>query len=62
VSNDDRLVPGADWPIHPHADVEGLTYMVEGTFEHADSLGNGGTLLRLCSVGRHVYLDRPNPR
>jgi redox-sensitive bicupin YhaK (pirin superfamily) len=45
VFNDDRLVPGADWPMHPHADVEGLTYVLEGTFEHADSLGNGGTLL-----------------
>lgn len=44
VFNDDRLVPGADWPMHPHADVEGLTYVVEGTFAHADSLGNGGTL------------------
>jgi redox-sensitive bicupin YhaK (pirin superfamily) len=45
VFNDDRLVPGADWPMHPHADVEGLTYVVEGTFEHADSLGNDGRLL-----------------
>jgi redox-sensitive bicupin YhaK (pirin superfamily) len=44
VFNDDRLVAGADWPMHPHADVEGLTYVVEGTFEHADSLGKDGTL------------------
>jgi hypothetical protein len=44
VFNDDRLVPGAEWPMHPHADVEGLTYVVEGTFEHADSLGNDGRL------------------
>jgi redox-sensitive bicupin YhaK (pirin superfamily) len=44
VFNDDRLVPGAAWPMHPHADIEGLTYVVEGTFEHADSLGNGGRL------------------
>ncbi|HEY2957404.1 MAG TPA: pirin family protein [Actinomycetota bacterium] len=45
VFNDDRLVPGADWPMHPHADVEGLTYVVEGIFEHADSLGQDGRLL-----------------
>ena len=44
VFNDDRLVPGAEWPMHPHADIEGLTYVVEGTFEHADSLGNDGRL------------------
>jgi redox-sensitive bicupin YhaK (pirin superfamily) len=44
VFNDDRLVPGADWPMHPHRDIEGITYVAEGTFRHADSLGNDGTL------------------
>jgi len=44
VFNDDRLLPGAVWPMHPHRDIEGLTYVVEGTFEHRDSLGNGGVL------------------
>jgi redox-sensitive bicupin YhaK (pirin superfamily) len=38
VFNDDRLIPGAVWPLHPHRDIEGLTYVVEGTFQHADSL------------------------
>ena len=44
VFNDDRLIPGAVWPLHPHRDIEGITYVVEGLFEHADSLGNGGVL------------------
>ena len=44
VFNDDRLVPGAAWPMHPHRDIEGITYVAEGTFEHADSRGNAGTL------------------
>jgi redox-sensitive bicupin YhaK (pirin superfamily) len=44
VFNDDRLVPGGVWPLHPHRDVESLTYVVEGTFAHEDSLGNGGVL------------------
>jgi len=44
VFNDDRLVPGAVWPLHPHRDIEGLTYVVEGTFKHEDDLGNGGIL------------------
>ncbi len=44
VFNDDRIVAGADWPMHPHRDIESLTYVVEGHFEHADSLGNGGRL------------------
>ena len=44
VFNDDRLIPGAAWPMHPHRDIEGITYVAEGTFEHADSRGNGGIL------------------
>ena len=44
VLNHDTLVPGAVWPMHPHRDIEGITYVVAGHFEHADSLGNGGVL------------------
>ena len=44
VFNDDRLVPGAIWPLHPHRDIEGITYVVEGTFRHEDDLGTGGIL------------------
>ncbi len=44
VFNDDRIVSGAQWPMHPHRDIESLTYVVEGQFEHADSLGNDGRL------------------
>lgn len=44
VFNHDHLVPGATWPMHPHADVEGITYVWKGTFRHADSLGNDGVL------------------
>jgi quercetin 2,3-dioxygenase len=44
VFNHDRLAPGAIWPMHPHADVEGITYVWKGTFRHADSLGNDGLL------------------
>ena len=44
VFNDDRLVPGVAWPMHPHRDVEGITYVVEGTFKHADNLGRDAEL------------------
>jgi redox-sensitive bicupin YhaK (pirin superfamily) len=44
VLNDDLLVPGGVWPMHPHRDVESLTWVVEGRFGHEDSLGNGGEL------------------
>ena len=39
VFNDDRLIPDAVWPLHPHRDVEGLTYVIEGLFGHQDSVG-----------------------
>jgi redox-sensitive bicupin YhaK (pirin superfamily) len=45
VFNHDTLIPGAVWPMHPHRDIEGITYVVAGEFEHQDSLGNGGVLL-----------------
>ena len=44
VFNHDTLMPGAVWPMHPHRDIEGITYVVAGHFEHADSLGKGGVL------------------
>jgi redox-sensitive bicupin YhaK (pirin superfamily) len=64
VFNDDRLVAGAIWPMHPHKDVEGLTYVVEGTFRHADSLGNGGTLppgsVQRMTLGAGAYHSEQN--
>jgi redox-sensitive bicupin YhaK (pirin superfamily) len=60
VFNHDTLVPGAEWPMHPHRDIEGITYVVSGHFEHADSLGNDGVLepggvqrMRLGSGAQH---------
>jgi redox-sensitive bicupin YhaK (pirin superfamily) len=60
VFNDDRIVAGAEWPMHPHADIESLTWVVSGHFSHADSLGNGGELeagaaqvMRFSSRGAH---------
>jgi len=52
VFNDDRLVPGAVWPLHPHRDVEGLTYVVEGTFGHQDNVGGAFGPLSAGSVQR----------
>jgi len=44
VFNDDRLIPGAVWPMHPHRDIEGITYVVEGRFRHEDDQGGDGVL------------------
>jgi redox-sensitive bicupin YhaK (pirin superfamily) len=44
VFNHDTLEAGAVWPMHPHRDVEGISYIPRGEFEHKDSLGNEGVL------------------
>ena len=52
VFNDDRLIPGAIWPMHPHRDIEGLTYVVEGLFGHQDDVGGPPGPLPAGSVQR----------
>lgn len=52
VFNDDRLIPGAVWPMHPHQNVEGLTYVVEGNFGHKDDVGGAFGPLPAGSVQR----------
>lgn len=34
----------AGFPWHPHRGIETITYMLEGTVEHGDSMGNEGTI------------------
>ena len=32
VFNDDTLSPGAVWPLHPHREIEVVTYCADGEF------------------------------
>jgi redox-sensitive bicupin YhaK (pirin superfamily) len=64
VFNDDVLVPGAVWPMHPHRDIEALTYIPEGTFRHIDGLENDyvmptGSVQRM-TLGRGAYHSEAN--
>lgn len=41
-SNPDEYLAGFPW--HPHRGIETVTYVLEGVVEHADSMGNQGTI------------------
>ena len=44
VINEDRVTPGAGFPEHGHANMEIISYVLNGGLEHRDSLGNGSII------------------
>jgi hypothetical protein len=46
VINEDRVSAGRGFGMHPHRDMEILTYIVDGELSHRDSMGRGATLKR----------------
>jgi quercetin 2,3-dioxygenase len=44
VLNEDTVAPGQGFGMHPHRDMEILTWVLEGALQHRDSMGNSGVI------------------
>lgn len=57
--NEDIIAPQHGFGMHPHQDMEILTYILSGTIEHQDSMGNHTQLhageFQIMSAGSGVH-------
>lgn len=64
VINDDLIQPNTGFEIHPHRDMEIISYVVNGELTHGDSMGNKNTISRghaqYMSAGTGVYHSEHN--
>lgn len=58
VINDDTIQPGTGFPLHPHRNMEIITYVTEGAITHTDSEGNKGRTeagdVQVMSAGKGI--------
>lgn len=65
VINEDIVRAGTGFDMHGHANMEIITYILSGSLEHKDSLGNGGIIkpgdVQLMSAGKGILHSEFNP-
>ncbi len=64
VLNDDIIHPVSGFDMHPHSNMEIISYIVDGEITHKDSMGNNETLKRgevqYLSAGDGIYHSEHN--
>ena len=65
VFNDDIVQPATGFDLHPHSDMEIITYVIQGQLEHKDNQGNHGIIkkgeIQTMTAGSGIMHSEYNP-